>query len=271
MNDDRLVIDELSRFPAFGGIPTFFQFHLMSTHGLSKRDPNNAPFKPYHNYYADLVRKTVMVDSERETGYVNYYDNGVVRTDQAIRSILDSLEGKNYLRKALVVITADHGELLGEHGLFSHAKTVFAPVLDIPLMFLRYGYQPSDEISPSVVASQIDIAPTILAELGMPIPSSWSGFPLQRLKLVPAEDRFLFFQQGAEFGLIESGGQRQRWKYWVNANTGHEYAFDLLADPGEMRNGIDGVPSARREKWRVALLQAEVQARESSGIELLPE
>jgi glucan phosphoethanolaminetransferase (alkaline phosphatase superfamily) len=271
MNDDRLVIDEVSNLPTFDGNPAFFQFHLMSTHGLSKRDPAASPFKPFNNYYADFVKKTVVVDDERAQSYVNYYDNGVRRTDQVIRSILDALDSKGYLTKAFVVITADHGELLGEHGLFSHAKTVFGPVLDVPLMFLRFGYQPRKEIPSSVVASQIDIAPTILAELGMPIPKSWSGLPLQSLNSPQPTERYLFFQQGTEFGLVEVGGGGRRWKYWVDAKSGREFAFETIADPGEEQNRIADVPVARRDKWRIQLLQAEVQSRESSLVEHLPE
>lgn len=271
INDDRLVIEGVSNLPKFDGSPSFFQFHLMSTHGLSKRDPADSPFKPFNNYYADLVRNTVAVDDDRAKSYINYYDNGVLRTDQMIRGILEALDAKGYLKKALVVITADHGELLGEHGLFSHAKTVFRPILDIPLIFLRFGYQPRNEIPASVVASQIDIAPTILTELDMPIPSSWSGLPLQKMSSRPPKERYLFFQQGTEFGLVEVAGDDRRWKYWIDAQSDREYAFETLADPGEERNRIADVPAAVKDKWRIQLLKAEVQARELSGVKQLPE
>ena len=98
----------------------------------------------------------------------NFYDNGVVRSDAVIAELLAQLKEKGYLQDALVVITADHGESLGEHGLYHHANSVREEVLRIPLVFIAYG-SPL-RLPPQVrdFASQVDIAPTILKELGLP-------------------------------------------------------------------------------------------------------
>src|SRR5690606_8624800 len=109
----------------------------------------------------------------------NYYDNGVVQFDRVVSQLLEHLQHKGYLDNALVVITGDHGELLGEHGQFSHAKTVYDAVLRVPFVLIRYGYEADQQLRSDMVSSQVDIAPTILSELRMPLPSTWVGTPIQ--------------------------------------------------------------------------------------------
>ncbi len=110
---------------------------------------------------------------------INYYDNGVFQFDGVVKSAIAQLQEKGYLSDAIVVITGDHGEMLGEHGQFGHANGVYEPVLHVPFVIIRYGYTENySSVLPRVV-SQIDIAPTILTDLSMPIPSTWAGRPIQ--------------------------------------------------------------------------------------------
>jgi glucan phosphoethanolaminetransferase (alkaline phosphatase superfamily) len=267
MNDDQLIIDKLSHFPPYSKNPTFFQFHLMSTHALGKRDPKLSPFIP-ESTYAKKFPKPIddSVNAETKQSYLNYYDNGVFRTDQMIKSILDLLDSKGYLEMALVVITSDHGELLGEWGQYQHSKTVHEEVLNIPFFMLRYGYVPNETFDRTAVASQIDIAPTILTEVGLPLPSSWSGRPLQRSKNNQDEHRYLLFQQRDEYGLIELGQVNMRWKYWIDAKSGKEQAYELISDPQERVNRISEIPVALRSRWRLQLIDMEIQNKELNSV-----
>src|SRR5690606_22898659 len=108
-----------------------------------------------------------LADAEAREAAINFYDNGVFQFDYYVGEVLDQLKSKGYLENALVVITADHGEALGDHGEFGHAKGVWFPVQHVPLIMLRFGYEPPSAIEQPAMASQIDIAPTILHELGM--------------------------------------------------------------------------------------------------------
>lgn len=243
MNDDMVVIDHLSAFQDWSGEPVMMQFHLMSSHPLGTRHPEHGKFLPAENY---SIARTQLKFSGELQHYVNYYDNGVVQADALIGQILSILETKGYLKDSLVIITADHGELLGEHELLSHAKSVFEPVLRIPLILLSYGYEPKAVSEFAAGAGQVDIAPTILAELGMPIPQNWAGQPLQQ----PGKRRFSHFQQGNEIGIIDVQNPSQIWKYWVNIKTGQAYAFDLSNDPGESKNVVDIVDSELKATWQ---------------------
>jgi arylsulfatase len=59
------------------------------------------------------------------------YDGEVAAVDAEIRMLFDELERSGFLRDAVLVVTADHGEEFGEHGGWSHARTLFNGVMHI--------------------------------------------------------------------------------------------------------------------------------------------
>jgi len=263
MNDDRVVLDRLAQFDPWDGRPVMLQFHLMSAHSLGARDPKSARYTPAVNYA--LGRPEVGEDDGPSASAVNFYDNGVLQADAMIAAILDTLERKGYLKDAVVAITADHGEALGEHGYFQHANSVHEEVLRVPLVLLAYGYRPAAPIDGARLASQVDIAPTLLAELGMPCPETWQGRALQQAAAVP----FVEFQERWESGVFDLRDPRQLWKYWFDMRSGAEYAFDIAADPRERFNAIARVPASLAGEWRSRVLtSASVLGKRRPGQDL---
>jgi glucan phosphoethanolaminetransferase (alkaline phosphatase superfamily) len=248
VNDDRAVLERTAELPRWDGTPAFLQFHLMSSHGLGQRQPAFEQFDPARNYYRRLPGAD---DETRSTWAGNFYDNGLLQFDAVVRELLATLGQHGYLGDAVVIITGDHGEMLGEHGRFAHAASVYRQVLDVPLLMLRFGYAGSD-IQARRFASQVDIAPTVLQELGLPAPTSWSGIALQK----PATRDFVHFQQGREIGLIDSRDSERAWKFWIDLGSEAYYAFDAGADPNEARNLIADVPARLRSEWMLELLPA---------------
>lgn len=253
INDDRLVIDRLRELPTQGNSPIALQIHLMSTHGLGKREKASRVFEPEANYYLPSNR---VFRSEANESATNYYDNGVLQLDGVLSQVFAVLETKGYLENALVVITADHGEMLGEHGYFSHGDAVHEEALRIPLILLQFGHEPSD-LWAKDVASAIDIAPTILEELQMSIPSTWSGTPLHAHAV--RERDFLYFQQGWCTGLFDLRERGVLWKYW-NDLRGGEVAYELVGDPKEQDNRINDVALTLSGEWRRMVTQLSVFA-----------
>lgn len=248
-NDDQLVLDRLSAFPAADGKPVMIQFHLMSAHLLGKRHEEFRRYSPAASY-AFPDGRDASEDGRPGERNVNFYDNGVLQTDAMIQRLLDQLRRKGYLEDALVAVTADHGEGLGEHGVFQHASDVYEQTLRIPFVLLTFGRKPGPALDRRSFASQVDIAPTILSELGMPIPATWSGTPMQH----PENRPFTFFQERTKVGVIDHRTPGAVWKYWINSATGKEFAYDLVGDPGETRNVAARSGSGHLKDWRAQVL-----------------
>lgn len=248
INDDRLVADRLATFPAWDGTPTMFQFHLMSTHALGQRFDPKSPFGPSRNYAGNTWLPS---DTELPQLASNYYDAGVLQTDGVIVGILGQLSERGYLKDAVVVITGDHGESLGERGFYAHTNGVWEESLRVPLIVIAYGDPRPDQLSRRSVISQIDIAPTILHMLGMPQPSTWQGSPLQKA----IERRFVNFQQGQFIGLVDTGSRGGLYKHWVDTRSGQVRTFNLTTDPGERNDVTDKVPLELRQQWKEELLR----------------
>lgn len=84
------------------------------------------------------------------------YDGEIAYVDRRIGEVVASLRSHGVLDETVVVVTSDHGEMLGEHGLMDHKFTLYEPVLRIPLV-VRYP--------PAVPAGQRLLAPVLLQDL----------------------------------------------------------------------------------------------------------
>jgi arylsulfatase A-like enzyme len=92
--------------------------------------------------------------------------------DEQVDRILTTLAERGVLDRTIVIVTSDHGELLGEHGLQGHARSLYKDVLHVPL-FVRYpGAVPAGTHINRPVSLR-DAAATILELAGMPN----AGFP----------------------------------------------------------------------------------------------
>lgn len=253
MNDDALVLDQASLIKDHNpSEPVVMQFHLMSTHGLGTRHKDSEKFMPQTNYYLWPQNNRIAKNSKDKSKAVNYYDNGMAQFDQLTAQLLNILRIKGYLESALVVITGDHGEMLGEHRRFGHRHEVHETVLNVPLILLRYGYD-GQSFTTTRLAAQIDIAPTILKEIGATAPSTWQGWALQTTQ----GDRLVHFQQATIAGVYDTH-EKPTVKYWKNFKNDEEFLFDIESDPLEHNNIIQRADPARLAYWRSAVSSARL-------------
>lgn len=246
-NDDQLVLDRTALLPpADPAQPVMLQFHLMSSHVLGWRHDTSLQFRPAASYSTwATFGKDFPPGSPEALKATNYYDNGMLQFDRMTGQLLRQLQQKGYLDNAVVVITGDHGEMLGEHGRFGHASQLYDPGLGVPFLLIRYGYG-GMPLATSRVASQVDVAPTILAELEIPRPITWRGVPLQS----PSKRGVIHFQQASQVGIYDLRRTGRVLKYWKDFGTGREYAFDMTIDPGERHNLIKQANPADIGLWR---------------------
>lgn len=245
-NDDRAVLHQLESLSRWNGTPEYLQLHFMSTHAMGTRVEDQQMWTPSYNYYRSPAYK--IGNAEHTSKVINHYDNGLLQFDKNVAQALNILRKRGYLEDALVVISGDHGEMLGEHQRFSHGNGVYQPVIEVPLLVLRFGHS-GQHYDPQPAAAQIDIAPSILTELELPIPARWQGSSLNEI----IHRQFVFFEHDNEFGLIDFSEPAVRWKYWIDRKSGQEYAFELLADPGETTNRVASISLSKRELWRQKL------------------
>jgi glucan phosphoethanolaminetransferase (alkaline phosphatase superfamily) len=259
-NDDEVVVDKVGDLPPWDGKPTMIQLHLMSSHALGRRHLQNEIFTPASNY-SKLIALNGLVspNADEMEAATNYYDNGVVQLDEAIRRVISSLQSKGYLEDALVVVTGDHGELLGEHGFFGHQR-VLEPALSVPFVLTRFGY-PGSVLPQRVLASQVDIAPTIATELGIAIPATWSGVALQR----KTTRTRLFFQQANWIGVYDASVPGELLKYVRDMRSGRETLVDLLGDERETQNLLETAQASRIAMMRSAVLPLAATSRGRGG------
>jgi choline-sulfatase len=101
------------------------------------------------------------------------YDGDVAAADAALGPLLEPILSRGRQGNTLVVFTSDHGESLGEHGEATHGIFAYESTLRVPLIL----YAPST-LEPRVVstpARHIDLLPTILDALNVPLPSGLRG------------------------------------------------------------------------------------------------
>lgn len=100
------------------------------------------------------------------------YLSEVAYFDAALGRLLGYLKQDGWLEDSLVVFFSDHGEALGESGYFGHHVYLNGWMIDIPLVLWHEELVPAQ---PRVGVSLVDVAPTVLHFLGLPIPSDIEG------------------------------------------------------------------------------------------------
>jgi glucan phosphoethanolaminetransferase (alkaline phosphatase superfamily) len=264
LHDDRPLLEALEQIEPANGRPQFFYFFLMSSHINGYKDPEFERYQPAHTdlmrtltFWNELAgtRRTNAGFEKQRIGQrdieavSNRYDNGVLQTDAYLSRIFATLEVKGYLKDSIVVILGDHGEGLGEHGHIGHTRYLYQEDIRIPL--LLYGGDAA-RYHNDAFAAQIDVAPTILEQLGLPIPSTWKGQSLSK----PPGTRLTLHQtrRGRTpcFAAVERT-DTSLMKYMRcgdAAQRTHEALFDLRADPGEQNNILANADVSRLERYR---------------------
>lgn len=170
--------------------PWFLWLHFIDPHGAYDSSPpsRSAAFeyedspeldkKLEHStknwVYGAIPRYQHLPDTYRVGDYVRRYDGEIVGTDLQIGRLRDWLEKKGELEETLIVLTADHGESLGEDNYyFQHGKRLNESSLRIPFL-LRHGALPSGKKVDAPI-SLIDVYPTIAALVGLPPPRDVDG------------------------------------------------------------------------------------------------
>jgi arylsulfatase A-like enzyme len=130
----------------------------------------DGPLHAFYSEYREAIETGQYELSEADAEQIrNLYYAGVSQADAMIGEILGELERQGVLDDTLVIVTADHGEELGDHGLWEH-NFMFETNLRVPLIMALPGRLPQGVASGALVEST-DIVPTVCELLGVQPPS----------------------------------------------------------------------------------------------------
>jgi hypothetical protein len=150
----------------------FFVFTVVTGLGLPFAPISGVPPADELWERIDLATPRQRIDARDVASIRDGYARRVERIDAELGALLDRLVATGRAEDTLVVVTSDHGEWLGERGRIGHRHPDPDPGLRaVPLFFWGAA---TPHPPPSVVRA-IDVAPTILASLGMTLPGSVEG------------------------------------------------------------------------------------------------
>jgi len=199
--------------------------------GRGVSHPNNTTRFPHH-----VLSVSDWVELKRQYwGLVSWIDSLVGR-------LLEAVAGRDDL---VIVFTSDHGDILGDHGLFSKGLYAYEGNTRVPLLVHAPGLPPRDY---EHLVSGVDLLPTLLGLLGLPGSRELQGVDLtEHLRAGTAGRQSILSCIGLEPRLrcVVSRRYGRRWKYWQMGEG--RALFDLDSDPLEERN-LAGAPDLRAEE-----------------------
>ncbi len=194
----------------------------------------------------DLMKMTP-ADLERVKAY---YYGMISENDKYIGTIMEELKGLGLEGNTVVVCTADHGEMLGDHGLLFKGGYMYDEVLHVPLIIRAPGRLPAGARVRSLV-EEIDVFPTVMDLLGMESPPGVQGKSLAPLGANPGKShKEAVFAEFPTIKMVRTEG----WKlvHYPKARYGEFY--DLKNDPEELYNLYDDPKHLRTRNELTALL-----------------
>lgn len=238
VNDDFAMLARARLLPpADAARGTFLFFHLMSAHSLAFRHDAFRRWTPTQTLYMPPID----VLTGNRTALVNHYDNGVLQADAVLRELFKILLEKGYLDdRTIGLITADHGEGLGEFGVRTHASTLYEPVVRVPWIWFGRRATPLANVHGLVHA---DYAPTVRSLVGL------SSDRFERVQTrAESGARKTFHFQYPYAAVIQSEGRCTRSKTVVRLDS-HEIRhadFACNADDRELQEISQRTPTHQK-------------------------
>jgi len=186
------------------------------------------------------------------------YDAELAYTDSELGDFWQFLKDRRLFSRSLIVLTADHGESLGDHGESTHGYFIYQSTLQVPLI-IRWPEERSRPAAAGASASApasrriddpvglIDVAPTILQYLGLPRPESFQGRGLLDLPASgestspPREVYSESLYAHDKFGWAPLRALRVKDFKYIDAPEPELY--NLADDPGEQHNLVSESPA----------------------------
>ena len=163
-------------------------------------------FDPHHPYEPPEPFRSQFKD--------RLYDGEVAYVDASLKKLVDEIEGRDWIDSTVIVLAADHGEGLGQHGEDTHGFLAYNTTLWVPLILCAPGLKPARV---DQVAALVDVFPTVCELLALPMPPGLDGVSLaaaakgRKLAKRPVyfESMFPYYSRGwaPMYGFLEGSGK----------------------------------------------------------------
>jgi arylsulfatase A-like enzyme len=252
----------------------FVYLHAVDPHG--KYDPP----RPFDRWYRQLGPGATPVEPDTRRyrrlldppwlktptveGRQLLYDGEILQNDYYFKALLEKLRRLGLLDDTLIVFVSDHGEHLGEHGVWGHKAPGFVQVLHVPLL-MAYPRQLTTGRRIAQPVQLVDVMPTILEVAGI----DTSGLLVHGESLLPLvrgetpeywDDRIILSEEVMRYGGRDDSALWgsiffRNWHVLRSKPLEDTLIFDYVADPGEGEPLAGGFRRNRIERPAADLLQ----------------
>ncbi len=260
--------------------PWFFWMQYMDVHGpyLShRRNPYLDKLRAEMLYQKAMKNPGQLASEEKEELKTNYQAE-ISYLDRQLGGLVTEFRDLGLWDEMLVVITADHGDEFGEHGLFGHKNKPYEELIHVPLMI---KFPVSFPVEPGTCIAQpvrlLDVLPTILdvnrISVGNSIQRQIEGKSLVPLAQTGDDGSSLF-----DYIVIEKevkgsdklriGIRTEEWKFIFDGEEQTQELYHLAEDPMEQQNVIDDYPEIAGEFEDVLKQRLSQIAERSASIKI---
>ena len=229
-------------------------------------DPHDPYFEIPYNGKAVARVDTPNPAPERAEELRKLYATNIEYMDGFLAKVFAQLEAEGLYDDSIIVLTADHGEEFHEHGGWWHGTTLYDEQIHVPLIVKLPGNRNAGARDKSFARS-VDIVPSILAAVGVPVPKAVQGRDLFGATAAPTA---VYAEEDHEGNVLEAI-RTADWKL-ILANAGNPRGlapaelYNLAVDPFEKQNLAAGEPSRVAELTKdLATLRDASRASAVSG------
>ena len=165
--------------------------------------------------------------------------------DTQVGRMLDALKRSGQLENTIVIFMSDHGEMLGDHGIYWKGPYFYEPAIHVPLIIAQPGVIEAGQISTALV-ELVDLAPTLLEAAGLPVypgmqgQSLWPMLTGSQASDQHREDVYCEYYNAMpwhreplpQFTMVRD----QRYKLVIAHGLDTGELYDLESDPAESTN-----------------------------------
>lgn len=227
--------------------PPYDERFMPGYHGIVRGDTTMPLLRGVRRIFGQAHRKEPVSLGPLDRRKVEaLYDGGILATDTQLSRLLERIEQPDLRDDTLVVVLSDHGEEFWDHGSVLHSHTLYQELLHVPLLIRVPAWRGRARRIPAQV-SMLDVLPTVLELLGVPIPHTARGrslVPLMRGRPLPEVP---LVAEGYPYGHDLQSVTLGRFKLIRSLKTGRTRLYDLEKDPKEQVDLSDAQPRTREQ------------------------